>query len=149
MPNKINVDEDYFLLEAVKGGKECKVKSILSNGYYRNTDYIDGNGRTALHWATEYGYYKLMHLLLDSNWKVNIRDSKEQTPLHIACNHRRADIATWLITNGCDVDAYDENGNTPIQRAIHTNLEKVVYLLVKLNVRLNTKNKNEWTPLHE
>ncbi|XP_069112495.1 serine/threonine-protein phosphatase 6 regulatory ankyrin repeat subunit B-like [Argopecten irradians] len=149
MPNKINVDEDYFLLEAVKAGKESQVRSILSNSCYRNIDYVDCRGRTALHWATEYGYKNIIRLLLDSKWSPDLPDNKGQTPLHIACNHHKTDIATWLIRLGCDVNAKDDVGNAVLQRAIHNNLESVVHLLCKLDVGVNAKNKNDWSPLHE
>lgn len=149
MPNKINVDEDYFLLDAVKSGKEDQVRNILGNGCYRNRDYKDGNGKTAVHWATEYGYIKIAYLLIDSDWNVNLTDEKCQTPLHIACNHRRSDIAMALLIAGCDVNASDDSGNTPLQRAIHNNLDTVVYMLCEKGAFINTRNKNNWTPLHE
>lgn len=149
MPNKINVDEDYFLLDAVKSGKEDQVRSILGNGSYRNRDYKDEKGKTAFHWATEYGYVKIAYLLLDSNWNVNSTDFKLQTPLHIACNHRRSDIAMALIIAGCDINLCDESGNTPLQRAIHNSLDTVVFMLCEKGAIINTRNKNNWTPLHE
>lgn len=149
MPNNIQVDDDYLLLESVKSGKEKQVRTILSGGNYRNVDYIDGFGRTALHWASEYGYVNIVYLLVENKWDYNATDNKSQTPLHIACNHYGSDIASYLITCGCDVNILDNSGNSPLQRAIHTNLEGVVYLICERGADINSKTKNDWTALHE
>lgn len=149
MPNNIQVDDDYLLLESVKSGKEKQVRTILSGGNFRNVDYIDGFGRTALHWAAEYGYVNIVYLLVENKWDYNATDNKSQTPLHIACNHYGSDIASYLITCGCDVNILDNSGNSPLQRAIHTNLEGVVYLICERGADINSKTKNDWTALHE
>jgi ankyrin repeat protein len=149
MPNKIVMDDDYFLLESVKSGKEKQVRSILSNGNYRDEAFVDGFGRTALHWAAEYGYTNIVYLLVENKWDYNATDHKSQSPLHIACNHYGSDIASYLITCGCDVNLLDNVGNSPLQRAIHTNLEDVVYLICERGANINSKTKNDWTALHE
>nr|KAG5696614.1 hypothetical protein BaRGS_034075 [Batillaria attramentaria] len=218
------VDEDYLLLEAVKAGREDKVRAFLSNGC--RGDVVDSEGRTALHWACQYGHLPIACLLLSSatvnspvprrrdlqctrcgansrlkddneayrsrlpssttdtshhvinrNFEsgddnsigdvkpvscscdaedqyycnvINRRDAKGQTPLHIACNFRREDVASFLATLPlCDVDARDKLGHTPLHRAIHANLETLACLLCDAGADVHATNSFRWTPLHE
>lgn len=149
MPNKLNIDDDLFVLEAVKAGKQVKVRNILSNGSYKDKDYRDSAGRTALHWASEYGYLNIINLLLDSSWDVNLQDAKGQTPLHIACDHHNEVVSNCLISAGCDITIRDVTGNTPLHRAVHANLEGIVSRLCDLGADVHAINNNCWTVLHE
>ena len=141
------MDNNTLLLEAVKWGKEDKVRILLLEGCCnRRTDEQE---RTALHWACEYGYIRIVYMLLNAEWDIDKADAKKQTPLHIACNHRREDVASCLISLGCDVNVYDVAGNTPLHRAIHMNMETITCLLCKSGARVNVANKLLWTPIHE
>ena len=142
-----DLDEDEQLLEAAKSGKDSKVKRLIINGC--SNKYVDEDGRSALHWAAEYGYIKIVYVLLESGWNVDLLDRKKQSPLHVACDHHNGNIAACFISQGCKINNRDINGNTPLHRAIHTNLEIIACMLCNLGADVNAKNKSEWTPLHE
>jgi ankyrin repeat protein len=54
------------------------------------------------------------HLAVLSGANVMARDADGNTPLHIAALWGRADIARRLIEHGSDVEAVNNNGQTPL-----------------------------------
>ncbi|KAL3859712.1 hypothetical protein ACJMK2_009916 [Sinanodonta woodiana] len=145
--NEDEVDINILLIQVTKAGKEAKVRRYLSLGCHRN--FLDFCGRSALHWAAEYGYLKIVYSLVEHDWDINLADNKKQTPLHIACNHHKEDVAACLIALGCNVKTADINGYTPLHRAIHTDLETIACMLCDIGANVNYKTENDWTPLHE
>ncbi|XP_076470335.1 uncharacterized protein LOC143300499 [Babylonia areolata] len=61
MPTPV-VSEAEALLEAVKEGREAKVRALLTGG--GRVDVTDGEGRTAFHWACQHGHLHVLCLLL-------------------------------------------------------------------------------------
>lgn len=120
---------------------------------------VDESGRTALHWATEYNYTKIIHTILNSaNFAVNslgvpsllnISDCRGQTALHVACNCRREDGASLFLTLGSDVNIKDGSGNTALHRAVRMNLETVAIMMCEFGADVNVTNNLLWTPVHE
>lgn len=232
------VQDKLLVIEAVKAGREDKVQALLDSGCQQ--DAVDADGRTALHWACQYGHLTITCRLLSTaamavcstcggrwnlnahsalhvnsisnvhlqasrpavtnkatlvtvsrrgdsqssargrkpmspggreadqqtdipgkcsclktrDWQlrdvINRRDAKGQTPLHVACNFRREDVAAFLATLPlCDLDARDEQGHTPLHRAVHANLETLAALLCDLGADVHARNALLWTPLHE
>ena len=159
-------------------------------------DAVDDEGRTALHWAAEFGYTRLAHHLVNVDMQavsVGVKvdtgmvtsqqgsdanvvrhttddkvgstrftktngvivglldrpDDKGQTALHVACNARRAELATLLVTMGAELSTADENGNTPLHRAVRNNLDTTAALMCECGADVNARNDVLWTPLHE
>ncbi|KAI8791068.1 ankyrin repeat protein [Biomphalaria glabrata] len=142
------------IIQAAKSNKEQDVaRALLDN--LASLYNVDEAGRTALHWATEYGYVKIAHVLInasrDSSREVllDMQDSKGQTPLHIACNCKREELASLFITLKCNLDLQDVSGNTALHRAVRMNLETVVFMMCENGVNVNATNSLHWTPLHE
>jgi len=52
--------------------------------------------------------------LLAGGADPNVRDGLGRTPLHIAAEHRYAEIGQLFISRGADVNAKDKNGWTPL-----------------------------------
>jgi ankyrin repeat protein len=81
---------------------------------------------------------------------VNVRDAKGHTALHVACNYRHADVASFLATLPCcDINLADRVGNTPLHRAIHAGLPTLAFLLCDMGADVRAPNGQLWTPLHE
>ncbi|KAH3776684.1 ankyrin-1-like [Dreissena polymorpha] len=146
-PENASLSQDEMLMEAAKAGKDTKVKSLIAEGCSVNS--VDDQGRSALHWAAEYGYMRVVYTLVDAGWDVNLLDNKRHSPLHVACDHRNGNVAACLISNGSRIRTVDLNGCTPLHRAIHTNLETIACMLCNLGAEVNAKTKTGWTPLHE
>ncbi len=61
----------------------------------------DSMGNTALHQTCKNNNYELAQLLIENGCNVNIKNSRHQTPLHIAA--KNTEIAKLLISNGADI----------------------------------------------
>lgn len=141
------LSDNELLMEAAKAGKDARIKHLLAQG--ASNDYVDTDGRSALHWAAEYGYMRVVYTLVDYGWDINLMDNKRQTPLHVACDHHNGNVAACMMSNGCKIRTEDINGCTPLHRAVHTNLETIACMLSNLGANVNAKNNKDWTPLHE
>lgn len=142
-----DLNDDELVMEAAKAGKDTKIKMLIAKGCSRN--YVDENGRSALHWAAEYGYMRIVYTLIDAGWDIDLLDKKGHSPLHVACDHHNGNVAACLISHGCKFRTKDFNGYTPLHRAIHANLETIACMLCNLGADVNAKTNTGWSPLHE
>jgi len=55
----------------------------------------------------------IVRLLIEHGARVDVRNTSEATPLHIACFNGRVDSVRTLIDTGADVGAIDIDGLTP------------------------------------
>lgn len=62
---------------------------------------------------------------------VNIKDYLGKTPLHVAASRGNVKTILTLIRNGARIDAYDDEGNSPLMEALRGKHENVVRLLIK------------------
>jgi ankyrin repeat protein len=73
-----------------------------------------------------------------------------ETPLHQAVSWWELDMAKLLLEAGADVNARDEQGNTPLQRAVDEGWRgglEVAELLVSKGADVSAKNRRGETPL--
>ena len=80
------------------------------------------------------------------DWKC--RWLHTETHLHIAARMNDSNSALWLIANGADVNAKDEDGWTPLRLAAQENATETAALLLKNGAEVNAKDNDGWTPLH-
>ena len=57
---------------------------LIENG--AKLDEIDLDGRTALHYACEYGKVRCIPILLKNKCSITVRDHAKKSPLDLACN---------------------------------------------------------------
>jgi len=129
----------YFGIKPVvrKLLKADDVEINFSDGTYR---------RSALSWASEYGFYDIVKLLIKGprlrlrdmaklrtreRAKIEARDKIGRTPLSYAALNGHAITAGLLVKAGARADAMDKIGGNPISYAICSGNEAVASLLKK------------------
>uniref|UniRef100_A0A5F9DJB5 Uncharacterized protein n=1 Tax=Oryctolagus cuniculus TaxID=9986 RepID=A0A5F9DJB5_RABIT len=89
---------------------------------------------------------RVQQLLALGKSRVNARDKKNRTPLHLACVSGHPEVVTLLIERNCMINATDDgnmtalmkDGLTPLLVAMHEEKEKMVEFLImnKANVHV-------------
>jgi ankyrin repeat protein len=80
-------------------------------------------------------------LLLQRGVNVNVRNSRGQTPLHIAAQNGQLDVVRLLLASQqIDVNARDQQGSTPLHLASEKGHVEVVQLLVAHGARLDVRS---------
>ena len=54
------------------------------------------------------------NVLLERGASFEVRCYKNRTPLHLAARHYSPDMLAFLLQNGADIHATDNDGNTPL-----------------------------------
>lgn len=81
--------------------------------------------------ACKSGYYEAVLTLLQRNYTVHVRDSKQATPLYYSCCHGHYDISFVLIKYGSDINARVQWGSTALHAASDRGHIKLVKLLIQ------------------
>lgn len=78
---------------------------------------------------------------------VNLETSSGLTPLHIAALWGRLETVKLLISNGANINAYDNKSETPLHKATLGARPEVAQLLIENGATVNPENKWGRTPL--
>lgn len=82
-----------------------------------NKDYInmgDDGGWTPLIWACEHGHLNVAKYLINHGASPHARDVEQNVALHWAAFSNSSHIIEVLLNNGCDVNAVNVHGETPL-----------------------------------
>ncbi|KAI5839423.1 ankyrin repeat-containing domain protein [Morchella snyderi] len=126
---------------------------------------VHDDGVSLLHLAAQKGNSELLALLVDAGADIDARDSNKRTPLHHAvlshsgehsaglfvpacgytCSWIR--VARQLTFYGADVNAIDEDQNSPFHLAAQTGSKELIALLLDAGADIHGPDRNQRTPL--
>eukprot|EP01133_Synstelium_polycarpum_P005691 gene5691-6575_t len=117
---------------------------------------VDKEGYSPLHVAvsSDISDGMLLHILKYASVKVEVKNMDGNTPLHYFCQKFRSPecqkIAQIFIEKGADVNHQNNNGETPLHKAIFNNSVRLlmVYVLLKNNANINLVNSAGESALH-
>jgi ankyrin repeat protein len=161
-PNKVNSVKERPISKAVQNGNHDIVKMLIVAGV--DVKRKDKTGNSYIHYAAceekpgvTLNYLKIINLILDNGEDVNVKNSDNFTPLHMADARGNTDVASLLIERGADITAQNNEGMTPLHMAAVSGSHKIADLLIS-NLRLlknevfrdilNKQNNEGMTPLH-
>jgi uncharacterized protein len=124
---------------AMKRDKDA-VRTLLKNG--ADVNGAQGDGMTALHWASRNGDLELTQMLLyaGANVKATTRLGG-YTPLLMAADQGHASVIAALVAGGADVKASNALGTTPLMLAAASGNPQAVTILVENGAEIEAKEK--------
>ena len=105
---------------------------------------VDKDGNTLLHTAVVHGKYEIVELLITtygSCCPIDSRNSRGQTPLHLACITDNARIAKLLVLHCATINLRDEDNDTPLKKAYaleNTNVLHAILYSFDCSKEINT-----------
>ncbi len=146
-----NMDGKTPLHFAVEAGSRAAIEILLAQGADINAP--DSSGCTVLHYVTD---EEIAHLLIEKGADLQVRNTFDASPLHVALSHSLYGIARFFIDSGVNVNSKDKIGWTPLHEVMRnagTILEKndkheIAKLLISRGADINTADQNGMTPLH-
>jgi ankyrin repeat protein len=144
---KDNDGRTALIMAAECGHVDC-VKAIVAAGADLEAE---GSGRfTALAIAVKNGHAACAEALVACGAAVEAqaRAWEGKTPLHLAAESGRKDIAELLLTKGAEANLTDHQGRTPLHLAALGDHREVAELLLAHQADANAKATGGKTPLH-
>jgi ankyrin repeat protein len=158
-------DKDLALAGAARAGSLEAARALITYGANPNADLskltvsedLDGmtmqrkGAGSVLIYAAESGNPKLLREILRYHPKLEKRDHEGKTAIFAAGDSRngdedgaRVECVRLLARAGANVNARDEDGNTPLHETFLTDVEEE---LLKLGANVNARNNDGETPI--
>ncbi|KAF5026384.1 hypothetical protein F66182_1512 [Fusarium sp. NRRL 66182] len=125
MDQKLNSGGETAIIMAAKRGDSTMTRQLLDT-----VDTQDDLGRTALHWASDFGFKFLVDILANAGADLDARCSRNETPFLKAVKGGHVSIARFLFTRGADPNLSDNQDATPLWWASAKGLEHMVLFLL-------------------
>jgi len=146
-PDTSSPDHDTALTMCCEINFREGVKLLLSEGARVNAT-TGLRGYTALYTAAQFGFAKLVRILLAHGASIDLADNEGATALHIAAEDGNLEVVSLLMKMGADLDHSRNDGCTPLQLAAQNNRSNVVNLFISHEAQLNLVNNQGFNPLH-
>jgi ankyrin repeat protein len=133
------------LIEAVKSGDTETLRVLLKQG--ARVDTRDGDGTTALHWASYRDDAETADLLMRAGAKTDASNDLGVTPLWLASQNRSETMVRQLLTAGANPNAALLSGETPVMVAARSGSRPVVAELLAKSADPNARGARGQTAL--
>jgi ankyrin repeat protein len=125
--------------------EEVKIKEIKDVPYI---DVPDMFGRTALHYAAEFGHAEVAKLLIRRGASLEVLDKVKMTPLAVAAQQGHFECVKVLVEGGANIEARDKVRRTPLVHAVKNGSVTVASYLVHMGADPNTSDSSINTAVH-
>jgi hypothetical protein len=115
---------------AAFNGHSLLLQKLLIEGR-DDVDIADQKGRTALMWASELGYEKVVQMLMDGGADVNAPGGYYGNALYAASGGGHDKVVQMLMDGGADVNTPGGEWGNALQAALYQGHDKVVKLLLE------------------
>lgn len=78
---------------------------------------------------------------------LQTKDEVMNTPLHLAIENKKNDVAIFLINKGSDVNSTSNTGETPLHIAAKWRRVEIVALLISKGAKIDVNDGSNYTPL--
>ncbi len=145
------------LLDFIKSSTQEDEDFIYNINLYNNILSFKGTdkkGKSALHYAVEKDFSKLLAILLIEIEKhpdeinINGQDNEGNTPLHLAVKNRNIAMCWELIEAGADLNFLNNTKFTPIMIAVDQGYSTIIDSFIARKIEINKKGICGYTPLH-
>ena len=133
--NARDINEVTPIISVVARNHAEGLQILIENG--ASTLDKDLEGDYLIHLAASYGYPEMVSILLGKDQVLELRNSRERTPLILACRES-GDLETveLLIEKGANVNVIDKYGGSPLSLAAWRGYEPIVNLLLDNGARI-------------
>ena len=162
---------DTALHIASKQGNSAIIELLVAADDTLKND-TDLSGRSGLHIASSIGHLNAVMTLVELNADLDTTETKGNTALHLACENEQFDVADYLVTKGCNLNALNVANKTPLNlipskqgqkmarkqqlmdlfdvhlQAHNNNISLLFTLLKAQPARLHELDDNKFTVLH-
>ena len=133
------------LVDAARDGDTAAVRALLAQG--GDVDAAEGDGTSALHWASYRDDIETVGLLLDAGADVNAANDLGATPLWAAGQNGSAVMVRTLLAGGADPNLTLLAGETPLMVAARSGAPDVVELLLRHGAETDARGARGQTAL--
>jgi uncharacterized protein len=133
------------LVAAAKAGDRAALRALVQK--HADVNAADGDGTTALHWASHLDDLDSTGLLVRAGANVNAANDLGATPLWMACQNGSASLVKVLLQAGADPNRALLRGETPLMTASRSGSAAVVEQLLLTGADVNARAARGQTAL--
>jgi ankyrin repeat protein len=133
------------LVDAAKNGDRDALRALLQKG--ADVNAAEGDGATALHWASYRDDVESVSVLIRAGAKVNAANDLGVTPLWTASENGSEAMVRRLLEAGANPNAALLAGETPVMVASRSGYPAVVEQLIAKGANVNARGARKQTAL--